>query len=59
MLSQNRCKCQICDKIITKVNIRRHQREVHQAPAMDCQLCGRGFSRRDRLELHIQRDHYD
>jgi len=57
VLDEKKVRCNRCAKIVTRININRHVREVHLRVSHICQHCQRSFNRRDRLEQHIQTTH--
>ena len=59
-------KCEICgitfwskwSRGSAKSNLTRHMREVHASPqSLQCQDCGKRFSRKDKLQSHVKTQH--
>jgi uncharacterized Zn-finger protein len=50
---EDNLKCETCNTTFTKVqNLKRHVETVHENVVIICEICGRGFSRKECLARH-------
>ena len=52
-------KVKICGKEISKQNLLKHKREIHEGIRFPCSICGKLLATQGNLQLHVKNVHED